>query len=75
MQVRYTSGFSGCENFSFQYNWNSTRNTKNKNFLGFILQDITSRNRTKVRNCYFGDTLGAWEQMWNSVFFYDFVNF
>ena len=36
-----------------KYNWNSTRKTKRKNFLGFILQDITPWNHKNVRNCYF----------------------
>ena len=36
-----------------KYNWNSTRKTKKKNFLGFILQDITHWNHKNVRNCYF----------------------
>ena len=34
-------------------NWTSTRKTKKKNFLGFILQDITHWNHKNVRNCYF----------------------
>ena len=42
---------------------------------GFILQDITPWNNKNVRNCYFLGTLGAWEPMWNSMVFYDFVNF
>ena len=56
-------------------NWNSTKKTKKKNFLGFIVQDITAWNHKNVRNCYFRGTLGAWEPMWNSMFFYDLVNF
>ena len=43
-----------------KYNWNSTRKTKKKNFLGFILQDITHWNHKNVRNCYF------WWYNWGS---------
>ena len=41
-------------------NWTSTRKTKKKNFLGFILQDITHWNHKNVRNCYF------WWYNWGS---------
>ena len=42
-----------------KYNWNSTRKTKKKNFLGFIVQDITPWNHKNVRNCYFGGYFGG----------------
>ena len=42
-----------------KYNWNSTKKTKKKNFLGFILQDITPWNHKNVRNCYFWGYFGG----------------
>ena len=36
-----------------KYNWTSTKKTKKKNFLVFILQDVTSWNHKNVRNFYF----------------------
>ena len=44
---------------SSKYDWNSTRKTKNKSFLDFILQYVTPRNHKNVRNCYFGGYLGG----------------
>ena len=41
-----------------KYNWNSTRKTKKKNLLDFILQDITPWNHKNRRNCYFGGYFG-----------------
>ena len=58
-----------------KYNWNSTKKTKKKNFLEFILQDITPEITKMWEIAILGGTLGAWEPMWNSVAFYDFVNF
>ena len=42
-----------------QYNWNSTRKTKKKIFLDFILQDVTPWNHKNVRHCYFGRYYGV----------------
>ena len=39
-------------------NWNSTRKTKKKNLMRFILQDITPWNHKNVRNCYSGGYFG-----------------
>ena len=41
-----------------KYNWNSTRKTKKKNSLGFILQDFIPWNNKDMRNCDFGGYIG-----------------
>ena len=58
---------------AFRSLWNSsTRNTKKKNFLGFILQDITPWNHKNVRNCYFG---GYFRGLGTNVEFHAFLWF
>ena len=57
-----------------KYNWNSTRKTKMKMFLGFILQDITPWNHKSGRNCYFGGYFGDLGTNVEFNVFYDFVN-
>ena len=58
MQVRFKD-IAGCENWTpVKYNWDSNRKTKKKNFLGFILQDITSWIYKTVRSCFFGGYFG-----------------
>ena len=52
-----------------KYNWNSTRKLKRKNFLGFILQDITPWNHKKVRNCFLGVLWGSGNQCGIQWFF------
>ena len=55
-----------------KYNWNSTRKTKKKTFLGFILQDITPWNHKNVRNCYF---CGYFRDLGSNVKFHGFLWF
>ena len=53
-----------------KYNCKSTRKIKKKNFLGFILQDISPWNHKNVRTALFGDTLGAWEHQCGIQWFF-----
>ena len=53
-------------------NWNSTRKTKKKNLMCFILQSITPWNHKNVRNCYF---CGYFRDLGSNVKFHGFLWF
>ena len=59
--------------------WNITGTLPGKlkrKFWGALTYKILPLEITKTGEiAIFGGTLGAWEPMWNSMVFYDFVNF
>ena len=58
--------------------WNITgtlRGKPKKNYLALPYKILPPEITKAWEIAIFGGTLGAWEPMWNSMAFYDFVNF